>query len=176
MEYLQGLFYAIGTIAAALYIVDRYARGARQRARAQINKQVRTIAHVGSESAEAIRVPFELWWDENVRPTVLSSAKKKLVEQIPDGVPEEMRVALLDILPADMIVDQAKDAAFHLAVHAYSRTKEDALIESIKWHPAAQKEIKDELDEHRESLNGHRTFLASVGVDADMVEKEFFEA
>lgn len=159
--------------AAIVYIGDHLAKAIASARKDTIRKKLDTLAEIREEGLQAVNINFNLWWESDAKPSAKKAVYKHLLSQIPEGVPDGVKDEIVSFLPIDMMIDDIKEAALYLAVHAYIKPEETKLMAELSRHRSMRAQLQKNIEEREELLDHHATQLVGAGVDPDEIIERF---
>ncbi len=163
-------------VAALLFILDQIGKHISAVIENTVKHRFAAMENLHAESFEAIEAPFELWWDDGPRETAVSKLRENMQNEmagnLPIAIPEEVLEHLL-FATSGPIIDQLRDDALHLAVHAHMKDRETALLRKLPKINGFRQHALEYRQEHEKSLDDERRQLVDFGINPVALE-EFF--
>lgn len=156
------------TIAALLYISDRFGTIIARDRNHRLDSVIRKLEKIHEDAAKEIDdMSFDLYWSD-----IVDNIKRRLKERV--VVPDELRNALPSELLEGLLEPQVleiRGISRHLAIHARMGNKDRAYIDRLP--KSLRQKLTDAFEDHNEDLERQRTMLVGAGVDIDALEAHF---
>lgn len=159
MEALQSIFYALGSMAAGRYIVDRLNEDYIKRKKGQLERHSDAFFKKIAEYKEYLTPRFELWWSEH-------------------GVPEKEHPGILILSISSGATGltvgnnkSIKEASLQLATWAYGENERQAAAAKIK--DVNREAYMQFTKQFENDINQLRASLIDAGVNVTLLEEKF---
>lgn len=175
-EPMETGMYILVSIAAVLYISGQLQRIVSEVLQSRTKEILAQLESLHKKSGEAVKMPFDLWWEDGQRQKAALAMREKALESMPEDMrammPEEVLNQMVAFLEAP-ILESLYDAAAHVAIHANIGNDDITLMRKLPKAGGIQQVSMQDRAEHLEELNGERHFLMSHGIDTEEIEKRF---
>ena len=169
----MNLTYMLVSLAAMLYITNWIKEAINEQMVASSKRRFIELKKLHTRTAEAIEVPFNLWWEGEARSIVSKRIVSSFTDQIPNDAPEEVKEMLAHLLPIGPMVDDIRDTALELAIHTYSADEENALVQQLPRYGGIRRHVGRDIEQRQENIESSKTSLIAVGLDPDEIAKRF---
>ncbi len=132
-----------------------------------LNDQLRLHKTTGEE----IKVSFELWWNDGPAERVAEGIKRTVV--MPEEIKQHVAAGGQAHFDVSSAVNDFRNMAFHLAIHAQMDSQEQKLLDSMPRIYGIRSKAKEQRAEHGKDLDKTRLELVQVGLDVDKMEAYF---
>lgn len=168
--------YILVSIAAVLYISGQLQRIVGEVLQSRTQEILAQLESLHKKSSEAVRIPFDLWWEDGQRQKVALAMRTKALESIPEDVravtPEEVVNQMITFLEGPLL-ESLYNAAAHVAVHANIGNDDVTLMNKLPKAGGIRQVTMKDRAEHLEELSEAHHFLMDHGIDPEEIKKQF---